>query len=356
MATNSYFLSSKNGVIRIGTVDSIAYNDAPIVFTVNSITYAGTIQSTFSQTLSTGNKIISKKNETNKYNVYAFGNISSAGTYVIDYTYTYRGELNVKAYVLAVGGGGGGGSYMGGGGGGGGVVMYPITLYPSSGTINISIGDGGVGSAANSIGCTNGGNTTVTFSVISGTPPSPSVITAYGGGSGGTGNTPSNVPPNTGGSSGGVGYIVTAQKAGNNSDNNYANKGAANSGGSGGGAGSDGFSGNNGNGGNGITCGLPGIIDFTPSGYSSFGTYYWAGGGGAPGGGLGGLGGGGGCGNNGGANGGGSGGISQGLGSGGVNGNSGKGGANTGGGGGAAWNPVGGGGGTGIVVIAFPTS
>ena len=101
---------------------------------------------------------------------------------------------------------------------------------------------------------------------------------------------------------------------------------------------------------------MPGISQFTPSGFSAYGTYYWGGGGsgatlvtgGTGNYGRGGLGGGGGSwGNSVYPNG--SGGIT-------TNATAGMGGANTGGGGGGQWTVGGsGGGGSGIVVIAFPT-
>jgi len=349
-----FVFTNRNGGMRWGEKNIVDTNDgiiSPIVFTVNSITYAGTTQGTFSGSLSTGNEIVNATNTSGTYNVYAFGNISTAGTYVINYTYS--GPSNVSAYVLAVGGGGGGGSGPGGGGGGGGVVMLPITFSPSSGTITINVGVGGTGSIANGGSNTNGGNTTVTINTTSGTPPSITSIIAYGGGYGGYGSTVAN----TGGSGGGQGAGNLAAVPGNTSNNNYANAGstATTSGTSGGGAGAS--STDNYTGGRGIKCSLPGIIDFSPSGYSKFGGYYWAGGGGGAGwtgGGsvssVGGLGGGSG------STGGDTNGIAAATGGTGVNTSSGVGGANTGGGGSGANNIAGGTGGSGIAVIAFPTS
>jgi hypothetical protein len=352
---------------------SIAKNVKNIVnkvVNISSVTYNGTTVSSFSNSLGTGNKIINAKNTSQTYDVYAFGDVSGTGIYSINYSCSAQ----TTAYVLAVGGGGGGGSYMGGGGGGGGVVMLPVTLNPSVGTMNISIGKGGIGADANSVNirCTSGDNTTVTFSASSGTIASPSVITAYGGGNGGTGGGGAGVAaylaPSTGGSGGGAGYVSGSGATGNINNNNNAKNGGSNVGNGAGGGGGAGTSGTNGivgngtnglngyggvsDGGNGITCSLPGIIDFKPS-TTSYGTYYWAGGGGGPNNGKGGLGGGSGCGNTNGTTGG-SGGINLGTGTGGINNNSGAAGANTGGGGGASWNRVSGPGGSGIVVIAFP--
>lgn len=89
----------------------------------------------------------------------------SAGTFVIPSGYTpASGEFS----VLVVGGGGAGGSASGGGGGAGGVWKGSGTLF--EGTYSISIGVGGSGSS--------GGNTVILF-------PYSTVLTAYGGGSGG---------------------------------------------------------------------------------------------------------------------------------------------------------------------------
>jgi hypothetical protein len=339
--------SGGSGVVIISYVSSSQSTSSSNNFAVNSITYGGTTQATFSASLGSGNRIVNGLNNTGSYNVYAFGNISSAGTYVINYTYSGQ---STNAYILAVGGGGGGGSYGGGGAGGGGVVMLPITVNPSSGTITINIGAGGIGSVGNGGGNTNGGNTTVVFSASSGSNFVPSSITAYGGGAGGTNS--NNTPGKSGGSGGGSSISTSgAAGTGNTSDNNYANNGSTvNNGGAGGGAGA--VSSDNRTGGDGIKCPLTGIVDFAPPTYSSFGNYYWAGGGGGPGmngTSKGGLGGGSGSG------GGDSNGISPSTGGSGTNSSSGVGGANTGGGGGGGWNVAGGPGGSGIVVIAFPT-
>ena len=294
------------------------------------------------------------------YNVYSFASVSTTTSYTVNYSC-----LNPTiVYVLAVGGGGGGGGGGGacGGGGAGGVVMNPVYIT-NSGTITIAVGAGGGGNV-------NGTATTVSFSANT-----YGNVYAYGGGGGGySGSTLGKA----GGSSGGNAWNTTINNINSpspiNTLFNYGNFGGGTTtnnttcgGGGGGGAGTNGILGtasyNGGNGGNGIQCYLPGIKDFTPSGIS-YNTYYWGGGGGggstnpiSSNNGNGGIGGGGGGGVNGsgtirvggsGINAGGNGEINDG--------NGGSGGANTGGGGGGTWDLTGGTGGSGIVIIAFPSS
>jgi len=281
------------------------------------------------------------------YNVYAF---KTTGT---SYTVNYSCAGDTIIYVLAVGGGGGGGAYGCGGGGAGGVVMTPAYIS-GSGTITISVGSGGSGASGSPGAGTVGGSTTVTMNSTT--------IIAGGGGASGT-NTLQNGSVNGGSGAGGLGGANYNYAAGNavNTNNNYANKGGApwpttggdSAGGGGGGAGTVGLPGSvslGGVGGNGIQCFLPGIAQFTPSG-TAYGTYYWGGGGG----GSGGNGSAGGIGGGGGGSGSGAGGAGITNGSPGST-NAGNGGANTGGGGGGAFTSTGGNGGSGIVVIAFPSS
>lgn len=326
-------------------------------FTINSVSYAGTAQSTFSGNLGTGNGILNGNVTASNitYNCYAFGQISTNGTYVIN----YNCGSACTAYILAVGGGGPGSSYAGAGGGGGGVVMKPINFTASSGTITISIGTGGPGSAANAGTTTNGTSTTLSVSTLSGSAPSLTTITAAGGGYGTTGLNANTA--GSGGSGGGASNWGGASTAGTGitTNYNYANSGAATTnGGGGGGAGGVG-SGTAPGGGILSLCSIA-INKFTPSGYSAFGTYYWAGGGGGAGNSAALPSGGGGNGSS--VNGStpaAGGGNAINTGGSGVNangGNGGNGGANTGGGGGGGWNGTGGNGGSGILVIAFPTT
>ena len=359
--TMEQYLSYKWG-IGIGATPTVA-TSSPYLSSVviGTITYGGTAVGSFSGALGTTNGIVAGTAST--YNVYAFGRVSTSGTYSINCTCNTASII----YVLAVGGGGGGASFKGGGGGGGGVYMQSVSLAAGAGTINISIGDGGAGSTGQTTIGANGTNTTVGFTAVSGTFSSSS-ITAYGGGRGAGSSLSLNA--NTGGSGGGgqgdtgTGVFAAGNTAGGT---NYANSGMSrnSAGASGGGGGGAGASSTNGIGGSGILTSniLFGIRDFTPSG-TSYGTYYWGGGGGggcantAVGVGNGGIGGGGGGSKDSGytnANLGGTGGITNGSGC--IVFAGGAGGANTGGGGGGGCTETGhsgGAGGSGIVIIAFP--
>ena len=346
-------------------------------FSITSITttiagYTTDQKASLAGSLSTGNGIIGGTSVTNgiTYQVYAFGQVSTTGTY----TLTYNCAIASYIYVLAVGGGGGGATVGGGGGGAGGVVMNPVYISVESGTITVSVGAGGAGKAGATAGTGNSGTTTTIN--INGTNTSVS-LNAWGGGGAGSGNV--SYLPSSGGSSGGQGNNITTNTArGNNNSNNYGNNGGTTIvqyyGQGGGGAGVAANSiGTYGpsitpNGGSGIQCFLPGISTFAPSG-TSYGTYYWGGGGGGGtqgnvvggqnySGGSGGIGGGGGGATAGTATGGSGGGSALNSGSAGTNNDSiaGSAGANTGGGGGGGWNGTSGAGGSGIVVIAFPQS
>ena len=252
------------------------------------------------------------------------GTVTTSGSYSIN-TFTSSGTLAVTgsdtAQVLVVAGGGGGGSVnlqTSGGGGAGGVIQnnsYVLT----SGSKTVTIGNGG---AIN----TNGQNSVF------------DTLTAIGGGHGGGG---SGVAGAVGGSGGG-GNSGSAGGAGTAGQGyaGSAGSGTGYPGGAGGGAAEAGHAqvGSNGgeNGGNGIQSSISGTA-----------TYYGGGGGGAAGyaspiaGGIGGLGGGGnGSVTTGGASGGGVPGT-----------------PNTGGGGGGSNNYSATGiGGSGIVIVRYPTS
>jgi len=292
------------------------------------------------------------------YNVLSFTSVSATTSYTVNYTCAFSTTI----YVLAIGGGGSGGTGQGSGGGAGGVVMNPVILPVGSNTITISIGSGGASQTANSSIGNTGSNTTVTFNANTA-----SNIIAWGGGAG-TYGSGSSTPGGNGGSGGGGTYngsSLLAAGTPNNTYNNFGNSGgtgnSASTGweGGGGGAGTQGgniSSSPAGNGGSGIQCFLPGITSFSPSG-TSYGSYYWGGGGaGSTGGYNGGIGGGGG------SNGGSGGGTALNSGGGSVQNSAGAtaagaGGANTGGGGGGAYSSgYSGAGGSGIVIIAFPTT
>ncbi|MDP4933547.1 MAG: hypothetical protein NWR30_02440, partial [Salibacteraceae bacterium] len=280
--------------------------------------------------------------------------------FLTDGTLVFPSTTQVRA--LIVGGGGGGGMDMGGGGGAGGFI--DTTFILPAGSYNITVGQGGTGAPAAgtfgqptghqySIPALNGGNSSIE-----------SLLTAIGGGAGGTSYW--NSTPGAAGSNGGSGGGCAGYNAPNGSGAGLGTAGQGNRGGhgagshrsgGGGGAGSQGGGGPNGgsynaNGGDGLPSDILGT------------TYYFAGGGGGSGynvvGGNGGIGGGGGGAvgtTTGGA------GLNNGLPGGGGNINQqtnkpgGNAGANTGGGGGGGShynsNNKGGEGGSGIVVIRY---
>ena len=282
----------------VGIASALVTTASPQPLIVSSITGSGSYATnqigSFSNSLITGNGIVSGTYAYNSkhYTGYAFGNTSNT------YTITYKCSVECVISVLCVGGGGGGGKIIGGGGGAGGVSMktvsIPVTSGTTTNTIVINIGTGGNGSVYNTSDATIGGTTTVTVT---------GVKTLYGGG-GGTGASTdqggSLAPSIYGGSSGGVGRQYT-HLAAVTANSNYANPGGDGGGqsgvssGGGGGAGTAGTSPPatnyngvfNGSGlaGDGIKCNLGEINSFipnpNPSNYSPFGTYYWGGGGGA---------------------------------------------------------------------------
>ena len=312
----------------------------------------------------------------NTYTVYSFRNgpapAANSNT-VNSYTLTYTCTTSTYINCLLVGGGGNGSwTTVSSGGGAGGVVMKSVLLPPGTNqTITVNVGAGGYGGAAQY----NGSNSSIVFGASISSPSLISnTLTAFGGGAGGAYD--SGFAAKDGGSGGGGGrfYLKPPGNSVGNSNGTTSNYNWGNPGGisnilssttsGGGGAGGPGFQGtdavsvNGCAGGPGIQCTLPGISQFTPAGFSAYGTYYWGGGGSgaslatgtATNYGRGGIGGGGGSwGNSVYPNG--TGGIT-------VNATTGKGSANTGGGGGGTWTGTtgtSGDGGSGIVVIAFPT-
>ncbi|NTW31199.1 MAG: fibronectin type III domain-containing protein [Bacteroidetes bacterium] len=241
------------------------------------------------------------------------GNVITSGgktihTFTTSGTFTVTGSGSIE--VLVIGGGGGGGSNRGGGGGGGG-YQYDAAFAVTTQDYTVTIGDGGVGS---------NGNNSVFSSII-----------AYGGGLGAS-------PKNSGenGSSGGGASMSPTGGTGSQGynggaglDQSYADDGSGGGGGGAGAAGGDGALTVGGNGGDGISNSISGSSET-----------YAGGGGGSVGnvgtGGAGGAGGGGKAGN-----------ASE-------SGTAGS--ANTGGGGGGgANNYAGAAGGSGIVIISYPT-
>lgn len=184
------------------------------------------------------------------------GNISSSGYYKIhtflsDGTFTVTQPGNVE--ILVVGGGGGGGSFVGGGGGGA-SVEYNASFAVTAQAYNVVVGGGGSGAVASTSLPTNGVNSTF------------STITAYGGGKGGTYNSPTNQAPASGGSGGGGDTAggLTGAVAGSGSNVFAGGNGTATgyAGGGGGGASATGTNATpnvgNGHGGNGYTSTISG--------------------------------------------------------------------------------------------------
>jgi len=252
-------------------------------------------------------------------------------------------NANMNIQVLVVAGGGGGGGLGSGGGGGAGGVIYNSSFAVTNGTsYAIQVGAGGIGASGNTQLGGNGSNSVF------------SSLTAIGGGGGATNSYLS--PASNGGSGGGGGADdnIGGMNAPGNGTAGQGNMGGyavyRYGGGGGGGAGSVGgnasgslTTGTGGNGGNGILNSITGSA-----------TYYGGGGGGGTW-----------SGNTGGTGG------SGGGGAGGVNGSNGattaangtNGTANTGGGGGGIgfYNStnrarVSGNGGSGIVIISFPSN
>jgi len=186
---------------------------------------------------------------------------TNGNTYLI-YAFTGSGSItvtnNFNCDILAIGGGGAGGSTDAGGGGAGGMVFYPGLILPA-GTYSITVGNGaptlGGGNSKYNLPGLNGGNTTFG-----------NIITALGGGGGGTGYQ-TQYSPKIGGCGGGAGsddliqssiYVYTGAQSsqyilGNPSSSSYSfgnNGGNASStvnvNGGGGGGGIGGVGANNG--------------------------------------------------------------------------------------------------------------
>lgn len=249
---------------------------------------------------------------------------------------TFSPTSSVTVDYLVVAGGGGGGSIRGGGGGAGGLKTGSTTL--SVQTYTITVGSGGLGGT---------GGTSYT-SGFNGNPSSiGSVITTEGGGGGGT----NAVAGGIGGSGGGGGYGATfGTGTAGQGNNGGSGGGTLNAGGGGGGAGAVGLNATSpntsGKGGDGVITTLisTAIASANIVGQVSNGNVYFAGGGG--GGSYSGTGG------SGGIGGGGTGGSSA-IGTAGT--------ANTGGGGGAGGHNGtlntfnGAAGGSGIVILKYPS-
>ncbi|MBI3985063.1 MAG: DUF2341 domain-containing protein [Candidatus Levybacteria bacterium] len=271
------------------------------------------------------------------------GTITTSGGYTI-HTFTSSGTFTPNASltsveVLVVGGGGGGGGRHGGGGGGGGVRTANLAVTATPYTVTVGAGgtaapyggQGGNGgdsvlSTITSTGGGGGGGYNNGAATVNGNPGGSggggAEATGLPGGTGtaGAGNTPSTSPSQ--GNNGGVGL-------GNGGTNDWAGGGGGGAGAAGGNA-TAGYQG--GTGGVGVASSISGTS-----------TYYGGGGGGAGG-------------NNVDLNGGAGGNGGGGRGTGAYNPTTGVAGtANTGGGGGGSRDAVGTTGGSGIVIVRYPT-
>ena len=203
----------------------------------------------------------------------------STATY---YKFTGSGTMVVgtggAVEVLVVAGGGGGGSTTfgnPGGGGAGGMCTFPMTV--TAGTIQITVGAGGVASSP--------------FAGADGGHSAFGTVFASGGGGGGAGaNNATTRPGNPGGSGGGGGYSTSGSAGGAALSFQGNAGGAANlAGGGGGGAGAVGQAGSAGGaGGTGLSSSVGGSAVTYAAGGPSFGSLAGAntgngGGGGTPG-------------------------------------------------------------------------
>ena len=250
----------------------------PNSLTITPIEGTGTITTITFYLNSSGNVLDPQPTipDLNGFTVYTFNYTTNSGS-------TNAGSVSViptntfNVTYLIVGGGGGGATTTlaasdgGGGGGGAGGLATAQTLTLNGGdTYNITVGGGGVGTSSNA----NGTDSVVTIPIQS----SPFPITAFGGGAGGKDDSPgaNGGSGGGGGSNGGSsnvngGTSTQTNGYGNNGGISQPNTGAASGGG---GAGQPGANadqlGNGGNGGD----GLPYTITGTN-------TYYAGGGGGS---------------------------------------------------------------------------
>jgi len=126
-----------------------------------------------------------------EYKVHSFTDVGSD-------TFEVFGSGTIDILAVAGGGGGGGGQgNYGGGGGAGGLIFIPSFLITTTGTINISIGNGGSGQSGTTQG-DNGGDTTVNGLGIN-------LLAKGGGGGGAQDGTTTGKDGGSGGGGGGAG-------------------------------------------------------------------------------------------------------------------------------------------------------
>jgi len=123
-------------------------------------------------------------------------------------SFTSSGTFSVPSYVssvdvLVVAGGGSGGRHSGGGGGAGGLVFVPSYPVTPSGTVTVTVGNGGAVETSCTIG--NPGQNSVFGSPSDPGLGSGDVLTAIAGGAGGGGGGPANPDAERDGQAGGSG-------------------------------------------------------------------------------------------------------------------------------------------------------
>lgn len=181
LTSNGFNLNSSTGVIG-GTAPNVS-GSATFSFTARATSGTNITDRAFNIIVSDAP---SGGNSTGTYSyggtTYSFHKFTSDGNFVIG--------ANKTVDIFMIGGGGGSGGDNSGGGGSGGLIWRP-SLALTAGTYAIVIGSGGTGTTAGSQGSsTQGGNSTFG-----------SLLTALGGGYGGS----ANKDANDGGSGGGGG-------------------------------------------------------------------------------------------------------------------------------------------------------
>ena len=268
------YTSSVSSAPTIGTATATGATTATVTFTApaslsgtvtsyTAVSSPGGIASTLTQT---GLRTITitglVANTTYTFTVYATNSVGNSAVSSASNSITTSALLGLTVEYLVVAGGGGGG-FGGGGGGGAGGYLTSTSLFVTTGTAyTVTVGAGGA-KGADSIGGSRGSNSVF------------GIIAATGGGGGGTSS--ASIAVGTTGGSGGGGYAPNAVGlAGNTpattpSQGNTGGNAAAN--GAGGGGGSSGV-GANASGSNGGAGGIATTSSITGS------VVYYAGGGG----------------------------------------------------------------------------
>lgn len=199
LATSTPYNSGSNVVPVTGTNEKLSqlFLDLTQGFTFSATTTMAT--STVASTTATVANIGTLNVNTFNGQVVNYQDFTSSGTWTKPSTASTSDIVIVEAW--GAGGGGGGvqsGTGQGGAGGGGGYVQAQFRMSDLGSTVTVTVGAGGVGTAAN--GAANvGGNTT--FGAL---------LTAYGGG----GGLPGAGGPTAGGAGGGGGIFSVGSNGG----------------------------------------------------------------------------------------------------------------------------------------------